>query len=128
MTKVMVIEDNDSLRSLMALLLEMEGFEVVFGPSQPQEVLSALEQQQPQVLILDVHLSGHQASGFEIVQAIRQQDALRQVRVILISGMDYGLEASQSGADAFLSKPFMGDELIAQVRALAAEVPPDPQE
>jgi len=124
MARVMLVEDNEGLRGLMRLLLEMEGFEVVAGPVHPAEVLAALREQRPQVLIMDVHLEGREASGFEIVQAIRQDEALRSVRIVLISGMDYRLEAARSGADAFLAKPFMGDELIRTIRRLAEESPP----
>lgn len=123
MPKVMLIEDNASLRDLMAFLLQMEGFEVVFGPTQPEAVLEALHHTQPDVVIMDVHLKGHQATGLEVVRAVRQDDALRGVRFMLISGMDYSREAAQNGADAFLSKPFMGDELIAKVRSLV-QAPP----
>ena len=119
MTRVMLVEDNEGLRGLMRLLLEMEGFEVVTGPVHPEEVLAALREQRPQVLIMDVHLEGREASGFDLVQAIRRDEALRTIGILLISGMDYRLEAVRSGADAFLPKPFMGDELIRVTRRLA---------
>ena len=124
MTRVMLVEDNESLRDLMTLLLEMEGFEILQGPSVPEEVLAALREQHPQVVIMDVHLYSHEASGFDIVRALRREEDLRDIRVVLISGMDYREEAIQSGADAFLGKPFMGDELIATIRALAEQTPP----
>ncbi len=123
MPKVMLVEDSPSLRELMALLLQMEGFEVVVGPTRPEAILTALHQQQPEVAILDVHLRGYEASGLDVVRAVRQDPGLNQVRLLLISGMDYSLEAADSGADAFLSKPFSGDELVAKVRSLVAKPP-----
>ena len=128
MTRVMLVEDNDSLRSLMTFLLEMEGFEVVTGPTQPDQVFEALIRQRPDVVVLDVHLGGHQAIGLKIVRALRAHPRLRKARVLLISGMDYAFEAQNSGADAFLSKPFMGDELVAKVQTLAQKGPSASQE
>ena len=122
-TQVLLIEDSASLRQLIAFLLEMEGFEVQFGPTDPVLILETIRKHRPAVVILDVHLGGHQASGLDVVRALRQDAELRQVRVLLISGMDYALEAEASGADAFLSKPFLGDELIAKVRSLVQEPP-----
>lgn len=123
MPKVMLIEDNASLRDLMAFLLQMEGFEVVFGPTRPEAIPAALHREQPEVAILDVHLKDRRATGLEVLRTVRQDEALQGVRLLLISGMDYSREAAQMGADAFLSKPFMGDELIAKVRSLA-QAPP----
>lgn len=123
MPKVMLIEDNASLRELMAFLLQMEGFEVVFGPTQPQAIPEALRREQPEVAILDVHLEDRRAAGLDVVRTVRQDERLQGVRLLLISGMDYSREAAQMGADAFLSKPFMGDELIARVRSLVSTPP-----
>ena len=109
MAKILLAEDDVTMVSLLKTLLKMEGFEVSAlntGADVPAEVGQA----RPDVLFLDVHF-GNQ-NGVEIVEAIRSNQDLSNLRVVMTSGMNVQEECLRVGANAFLLKPFSPDDLI----------------
>jgi CheY-like chemotaxis protein len=111
--KVLLAEDDFTMVSLLKTLLKMEGFEVTAlntGSDVPAEVGQA----KPDILFLDVHF-GNQ-SGVEIIQAIRKNKALSDLRVVMTSGMSMQEECMSAGANAFLLKPFSPDDLIRMLK------------
>lgn len=109
MAKVLLAEDDLTMVSLLKTLLKMEGFEVAAlntGSNVPAEV----GHERPDILFLDVHF-GNQ-SGVEIIQAIRKNKDLSNLRVVMTSGMSMQEECLRAGANAFLLKPFAPDDLI----------------
>ena len=109
MTKVMLAEDDLTMVSLLKTLLKMDGFEVV-ALDADADVPAAVERQRPDVLLLDVHLS--KQNGLEILDMIRGSEHAGNVRVVMLSGLNLRDECMQHGADGFLLKPFMPDDLI----------------
>ena len=116
MPKEMLIEDNANVFSLLLMLLEFEGYEVVHweGGEQVEEVLSLIRQEQPSLVLLDVNL--RHLSGFEILHALRKDQGLKDTRVLMASGMDLTYRSRQEGADGFITKPFVPDELIQTIQ------------
>ena len=115
MSKVGLIEDERSIRELLKTLLELEGFEVVaFEQNDENTLLTAVETECPDLVILDVHLRF--TSGLELLSQIRQNNKLQNLLVVMSSGMDYSHRCVQSGANAFIMKPYMPDDLIAIIR------------
>ncbi len=110
--KVMLVEDDFTMRSVLKTLLEIEGFQIVTtsGREMEEELLSLIRQNQPDVVLLDVHLPN--ASSFNVMQEIRSDPALQETRVVMTSGMDMKDESLRAGANSFLLKPYMPDELI----------------
>lgn len=109
MAKILLAEDDITMVSLLQTLLKMEGFEVLAletGANVPAEAQS----RKPDVLLLDIHF-GNQ-SGLEIIQAIRKNKDLANLRVVMASGMSMQEECMRAGANAFLLKPFSPDDLI----------------
>jgi CheY-like chemotaxis protein len=113
MAKVLLAEDDATMVSLLKTLLKMEGFEVLALESD-SDVPAAVQHEKPDVLLMDVHL-GHQ-SGMEILETIRRDNGLANLRVVMTSGMNMREECLQHGANAFLLKPFMPDDLIQLLR------------
>jgi CheY-like chemotaxis protein len=111
MTKIMLVEDDHTMRSLLKTLLEMEGFEVTFGPGHAEALLEALREAKPDLLVMDVHLAGG-ISGIDLLDSIRQDEELQPTRVVITSGMNYEEAALAAGADGFLQKPYMVDDLL----------------
>lgn len=109
MTKVMLAEDDLTMVSLLKTLLKMDGFEVV-ALDADDDVPAALKQERPDVLLLDVHLSNQ--NGLEILDVIRGSEHTSHARVVMISGSNLKDECMKHGADGFLLKPFMPDDLI----------------
>lgn len=118
MSRVMLIEDEIDLLALLKTLLEFEGYQVVTLPSgvDPQQILVAVRQDRPDLVFLDVYLRG--ANGLDVVRLLRQDVELQDVRVLMSSGMDLSQACLQAGADAFLPKPYMPDELTQTIRDL----------
>ncbi len=113
MAKVLLAEDDQTMVGLLMTLLRMEGYEVQ-AIDADADVPAAVERERPQVLVLDVHLS-HQ-NGLDVLDKIRKADKPRRVHVIMISGLNVKEESIKRGADNFLLKPFMPDDLMAMLR------------
>lgn len=109
MPKLLLAEDDTTMVSLLTTLMKMEGFEVV-ALAPDADVPNAIRDQQPDVVLLDVHLS-HQ-SGLEILDAIRGSSDINKVRVVMSSGANLKEECIKRGANGFLLKPYMPDDLI----------------
>jgi CheY-like chemotaxis protein len=109
MSKILLAEDDHTMVSLLKTLLKMEGYEVV-ALDVNADVPSAVQRENPDVLLMDVHLG--QQSGMDIVRAIRKIPALANVRIVMTSGMNMKDECLQQGANHFLLKPFMPDDLL----------------
>ncbi len=108
MAKVLLAEDDQTMVGLLTTLLRMDGFEVnAVDPD--DDVLAAVHEYCPEFVVLDVLLS--QQNGLDILEAIRNADGDR-VRIIMISGLNARDECLRRGADDFLLKPFMPDDLF----------------
>ena len=114
MPKVMIVEDDAAMLSLLTTLLEMEGFEVMkLGEVKTDTILDQLRTQCPDVILMDVYL--RQINGLDLLKLIKQDEQVKSLRVIMSSGMDFCDPCLQAGANAFIMKPYMPDELINQL-------------
>lgn len=113
MPKVMIAEDDTTMVSLLTTLLKMEGFEIIILDV-TANVPNAIRNDRPDVLLLDVHLS-HQ-SGLEILDSIRSAEDIKDVRVVMSSGANVKEECMSHGANGFLLKPYMPDDLISLLK------------
>ena len=109
MAKILLAEDDPTMVSLLQTLLKMEGFETV-ALNTAADVPKAVFLEKPDVLFMDVHLG--QQSGMDIVESIRKDPQIANVRVVMTSGLNVKEECLQRGADDFLLKPFMPADLI----------------
>lgn len=111
--KVMLAEDDITMVSLLKTLLKMEGFEVL-AIHADANVVDEVKKEKPIVLLLDLHLGAQ--NGLEILDELRRQNETRDVRVIMSSGASVKEECMQHGANGFLLKPYMPDDLISLLR------------
>jgi CheY-like chemotaxis protein len=109
MAKIVLAEDDPTMISLLKTLLRMEGFEVV-TLDVDTDVLATIQREMPDSVFMDVHLGGQ--NGLQILESIRKDPALANIRVVMTSGLNMKEECLQRGASAFLLKPFMPDDLI----------------
>ncbi|HLF91324.1 MAG TPA: response regulator [Anaerolineales bacterium] len=113
MTKILLVDDDPITKTLLQTLLEMEGFRVI-----PWElgtnVLETMHVVQPDIVVMDVNLNG--LDGIEVLRDLRAAQEFQDVRVIMSSGMNYREECEREGANDFLLKPYMPDDLIATIR------------
>lgn len=109
MAKVLLVEDDRTMISLLKTLLNMEGYEVV-ALEADADVPTAIQRENPDVLFMDVHMG--KQSGLEIVETIRKNPELASLRVVMTSGLNVKDECLKRGANYFLLKPFMPDDLL----------------
>jgi CheY-like chemotaxis protein len=109
MPKILIAEDDFTMVSLLKTLLKMEGFEVV-DLDVHSDILAAVAKEKPDALLMDVHMG--KQSGTEVVALIRKNPEFLHVNIVMTSGMNLKDECLRRGANHFLLKPFMPDDLI----------------
>lgn len=111
MLKVMLIEDDKTMVSLLTTLLNLEGFMVKTPRNHQMEgLLNAIIDERPQIALVDVNLRS--GSGLDLVRKIRREPEIKDTRILMSSGLNLKKECIQAGADSFILKPFMPDDLI----------------
>ena len=113
---VLVVDDDARLREFMRVNLEMEGYTVREAAS-ADEALAALEDQAPQLVLLDVVMPG--VDGWQMLQ--RMQERHGSIPVIMFSGKvddESAADAEKRGARGFVGKPFDPQQLIERAKQL----------
>ena len=112
----MVIEDDDTMGLLLETLLQLEGYYVVQVKKEYSldEMVDAVRHEKPVLVLLDVHLG--KVNGFDLLNQLRMDQDLKFTRVLLSSGVDYEQRSQESGADGFIMKPYMPDELMGKIK------------
>jgi DNA-binding response OmpR family regulator len=113
--KVLILEDNLMMRSLLQTLLELENLKVI-SPNFPiSDPISIVTESKPDVILMDINLPG--MNGLSMLKLFKASDNCKSTKIIISSGSDRKQESLDAGADSFLMKPFMPDELIHLIKA-----------
>lgn len=116
MGDILIIDDEEDMRSVVASMLEAEGFSTRQAPS-AEDGLVMIRKACPDIIISDINME--RMTGFDFLEEVRKDPATAGVPFIFITGVGgrityrHGMEL---GADDFLEKPFSRDELLASVR------------
>jgi two-component system alkaline phosphatase synthesis response regulator PhoP len=113
MTTVVLAEDDRTMVRLLSTLLRLEGFDVQ-TVDEGEDVEAAVERLAPEILVLDMVL--RKQNGLEILDRIRRSATGSSLYVLMISGLDVGESCLSRGADDFLLKPFMPEELTRRLQ------------
>ncbi len=111
--KVLIVDDDRTMVSLLQTLLEMDGFEVA-AIRDWGAVLETVRSEMPDLVIMDYFLP--QQEGLDIVIAIRDDPQLADVRIIMTSGMDMSEQCISAGVNDFLLKPYTPAQLSASIQ------------
>jgi putative two-component system response regulator len=116
--RILVVDDNPGIAALMSQLLGMRGYEVVTA-ADAQQAEAEVRRQAPDLVLSDVRMPGK--SGYELCRELKSDPATRLIPFVLITGLVDSadkLQGIEAGADDFLNKPVMAEELTARVKSL----------
>ncbi len=124
MTKILIVEDEAALQTLLKYNLEKQGYETV-SVMDGKDVISTALAEKPSLILLDWMLPN--VSGIDLCREIRKNFDLRKIPIIMLTAR--GDEADKVkglsfGADDYMTKPFSVPELLARIAALLRRVQP----
>ena len=115
MTRVLVVEDEESISDPLSYLLRQEGFEVAVAATGP-DGLAEFDRGGADIVLLDLMLPG--LSGTEVCRTLRAKSS---VPVIMLTARDSEIDkvvGLEIGADDYVTKPYSPRELVARIRAV----------
>ena len=110
MGKILVADDDHAMVSLLRTMISMNGYQVLTLLDRKGDIIQNMKDINPNVLIMDIFLGDR--NGLDLIQSIRSEPDLENTKIIMVSGMDKSQECLAAGADAFLIKPYMPEELL----------------
>jgi DNA-binding response OmpR family regulator len=117
--QILVVEDQDSIRSLIEALVSARGHKVV-AVANGAKALDLAFQSAPDIVLLDLHLPG-QYDGFAVCEKLRASAATKNTPIVIISAKDDATaraRATEVGATAFYGKPFSPTALLKEIERL----------
>jgi DNA-binding response OmpR family regulator len=122
--KVLIAEDEQSIRELIAYRLTQSGY-TVMEASDGEEALRLAAADTPDIAVLDVMMP--HLDGYQLTARLKEAPATARVPVILLTARVQEADITQgfdAGADDYLRKPFSPDELVSRVRAVLSRTEP----
>ncbi len=116
--RILVVDDQPSIAGLMSQLLTMRGYEVITA-SDAQQAQAEVRRQAPDLILSDVRMPGK--SGYDFCRELKSDPATRLIPFVLITGLTDSADkvrGIEAGADDFLNKPVLAEELTARVKSL----------
>ncbi len=116
--RILIVDDEPNIVDSLEFLMRGSDYEVRVARN-GDEALRRAESFRPDLVLLDVMMP--QRSGFEVCQKIRENPALRDVKIIMLTAKGSNAERDRGlnfGANAYVTKPFSTNELMNTVRAL----------
>jgi DNA-binding response OmpR family regulator len=114
MPKVLLADDDFTMVALLKTLLKMEGYEVASLMDQTGDILENIRNEKPDIMLIDFYMGDR--NGVDLVRQMRSTEDLKDIRIIMVSGIDKSRECLKAGANDFMLKPYMPEELFAKLR------------
>ena len=116
--KVLIADDEPNILISLEFLMKREGHQVLLARD-GEEALALIRSERPALVLLDVMMP--KKSGFEVCQAVRADDTLAGVQIVLLTAKGRDTDVAQGlgvGANAYVTKPFSTKDLAAKVRQM----------
>ncbi|WP_335872390.1 response regulator transcription factor [Bacillus sp. 2205SS5-2] len=115
MRKIMIVEDEATIARVLAAYLKKAEFEVEIASS-GKEAIQRFSIFQPNVILLDIMMTG--ADGFDVLKYVRTISSCPVIMLTALSDTEYKLKGFSQGADDYITKPFVAEEVVARVQAI----------
>lgn len=116
--EILIVEDEPGVVEAIRFLMEQQGYSVLVAV-RGESALNLIDKNKPDLILLDIMLPG--LSGWEVCEKIRSNPDYRDVKIAFLTARGDKEEIARGlalGADAYITKPFSNDKLIAHVKAL----------
>ncbi|MBN1964449.1 MAG: response regulator [Anaerolineae bacterium] len=118
MKRILVVDDEIGALTLIGIMLERGGFEVLKAKDADQ-ALAVLELEMPNLIILDVMMPG--MDGIELCRLLRQRPEMKELPILILSARGDAksvMSGMDAGASDYLPKPILHHDLVAKVRRM----------
>ncbi|MGJ8526086.1 Phosphate regulon transcriptional regulatory protein PhoB [Halomonadaceae bacterium LMG 33818] len=124
---VLIVDDEASIRDMIAIALEMADFNVLEAENAQQALPLAVDER-PDLILLDWMMPG--VSGVELARRLKREETTKETPIILLTAKgeeDNKVQGLEAGADDYITKPFSPRELVARLRAVLRRSSPSSQ-
>ncbi len=115
MARILIADDDSVMLGLLTTLLKLEGDEAL-TVSKPEQIVPLVQRELPDLILMDVHLSGGDA--LQTLSDLKTDPQLQHIPILMASGMDRKTECLAAGADDFILKPFRPADLLERIQNL----------
>lgn len=115
MKKILIVEDELAISMVLGAYLENAGYDVDYAYN-GEEALQKLEEETPPLILLDIMMP--YVDGWSVLSFIRKKSACPVIMLTALSDTEQKLKGFENGADDYITKPFVGEEVIARVQAV----------
>ena len=116
--KILIVDDSPDVSELLQVILTRAGYTTLTASTREEASMKA-QQSPPDLIILDLLLP--EANGFTLCEQLRRHRVTASVPIIIVTGLPGELNrfaGIEAGADAYVRKPFEGQEIVSRVEAL----------
>ena len=116
--EILIVDDEPGIVVPIQFLMEQQGYLVMIA-ERGEDALDLIYKYKPDLVLLDIMLPG--IDGYEVCEIIRLNPDYREIKIIFLTAKGREVDIAKGlalGADAYITKPFSNDELVASVKEL----------